>query len=103
MPGLHIDLTDEEYEAIPKLKEFRGKKRPWATAVLKEAIRAIMDYDKAPAEAVVAETVFSFRVKGKTYSGPGSSAVDAAKRLGLPLDPTMEWVEGTFESNLLDV
>lgn len=84
MPQINIDLSKEEYDAIPSLPP--GKKRGWCRGVIQEALKAIQGTVEAPVEQE-----YVFQVNGREVPARGLTPADAARKGGLGGDPTLVW------------
>lgn len=82
MPGLHIDLSEEDYERIPR------PKRTW----VRDLVRAALDRGdrvELDPEVVTEPREYYFRVDGKVVHAMGLTPAEAAGKLGLGL--TTDW------------
>lgn len=97
MPGIHIDFTQEEYEAIP------GKKRTWVRELIRSELRRLglvktlmekagvvpgqvdapAELNQHPRSASREPEEYYFRWDGNVVSAKGMSAAMAAASLGI--------------------
>jgi len=105
MPGLHIELTEAEYDKIPR------PKRRWVLELVRESLKMI-DHVEQVSETPVAqktESTYYFRVGDDVLKGTGTSPAAAARKLGINGDPlTLDWLDepGAIAAgwlNMLDV
>ena len=105
MPGLHIELTEAEYDKIPR------PKRRWVLELVRESLKMIDHVEnvrESPARQD-AESTYYFRVGDDVLKGIGSSPAAAARKLGITTDPlSLDWMDeaGAIAAgwlNMLDV
>ena len=104
MPGLHIELTESEYDKIPK------PKRRWVLELVRESLKMIDHVEKvSEPKSTESDHWFYFRVGNNILKGSGPSPAAAARKLGITTDPlSLDWTDeaGAIEAgwvNMLDV
>lgn len=82
MPGIHIDFSEEEYNAIPR------PKRTWIRDLVRERLgvkpsKVVATIPVAVGAAEAEPREFYFRVDGQIVSALALRPADAARQLGI--------------------